>query len=70
MGLLNKLFSKRDPSDVLIPWGLGLCDEMERVYRNQLDLTPSKGDITATGLLKARLFAASFVHSAYFYGCA
>ncbi len=69
MGLFDKLFGKPDPTNAVIEWGLRVCDEMERVYRNHLDLTPSRGGVTGVGLLKARLFAASFIHTAYFYGC-
>lgn len=69
MGLFDKLFGKPDPASTVIEWGLRVCDEMERVYRSHLELTPSRGGITGVGLLKARLFAASFVHIAYFFGC-
>jgi hypothetical protein len=70
MGLFDKLFGRADSSNVLMEWGLRACDEMERVYRNQLELTPSRGSITGVGLLKARLLSATVFHTSYFFACA
>jgi hypothetical protein len=66
MGLFNKLFGQSDPSEAVIEWGLRLSDEIERVYRNHV----SPAMPTGVGLLKARLLASCFVHTAYLSECA
>lgn len=66
MGLFNKLFGQSDSTEVCIEWGMRLCDEIERVYRNHVHPVAPTG----IGLLKARLLASCFVHTAYLFGCA
>ena len=64
MGLFRRLFTRRSPKEALIAGCIPAVDETERVYRNQLEGYALSG----AGLLKARLFSASFIASAYMYG--
>jgi len=67
MGLFGNLFGKPDHTEAILTAGLALADEMERVYRNQLEsISP-----TGVGLYKARLLSATFSLAAYkLGGCA
>jgi hypothetical protein len=64
MGLFSRLFGKRDHSASILQAGVALADEVERVYRNQLESLPPTG----TGLLKARLLSSSFAAAVYIVG--
>jgi|GEM_PF-3174253 len=61
MDIFGRLFSKRDPDEELLQWGIGFADEAERVYRNHVTPAP----VSPLGLLKARLLASAFTYCAF-----
>ncbi len=72
MGLFGKLFGggspEKDMYTLLHGPSVEMADEMERVYRGQLDIYSedySATEISARGVLKARLFGATFMLVAF-----
>jgi len=67
MSFLKSLFGKPSPQDLMASLlegpGTQMADEMERVYRGQIDIYSqdfAPCEVSGKGLLKARLFGVSF----------